>query len=280
MLDSLDVEYHEITPPPPVLPPIDWKVVPGWNEPAHNGDQLYWWQRAGVEFIVGHNFRCLIGDEPRVGKTAQAVTAVNIKGCCKILVLVTRTAMSGWQDQILRWRNKGDPEPVIMEITKGAVAPVLPEPQDRPVWVLATIEGITPTTISTPLGDYDADQREAIWEAFKAAGAEEALQHTDKGGLRVILEPDDPATVQAVENVAWPDWATGERERLRPAVVRVRGPVMAALREWNPAGIIVDEAQKIKNPRAKGTKALKGIATRPLEGCFAAFRVAGAERVS
>ncbi|MGF7213102.1 hypothetical protein GGE65_007738 [Skermanella aerolata] len=263
VLDDLGVEYREVAPEPPVLPDIDWDTLPGWNQPAHDGGMLYRWQREGVEFAVRHNFRCLIGDEMRVGKTAQAVTALKIKGCRKILVLVPRTAMMGWRDQILRWRHKGDLEPIIIEIASSTSIPALPEPTDRPVWVLTTVEGITPTTVSTVLAEYDADQRTVLKEAFEAAGAEEALRINDSGALRVILDPNDLATVQAVENVAWPDWAASERERLSLALIRVRGPVLTALTEWDPDGITVDEAHKIKNPQSNRTKTLRALLQDP-----------------
>jgi hypothetical protein len=49
-----------------------------WEPNDGLGIQLYPAQRAGVEYITGHaGGRCIVGDEPGVGKTAQALAALH-----------------------------------------------------------------------------------------------------------------------------------------------------------------------------------------------------------
>jgi hypothetical protein len=96
LLYDLGVVVHEQQPAAPVHD-IDWDRVPGWNKPIPRGWMLYDYQREGIEFAMSRNFRCMIGDEMKVGKTAQAIGAVNVRGCKRVVAILPRSVVHVWR---------------------------------------------------------------------------------------------------------------------------------------------------------------------------------------
>ena len=126
----------------------------------------------------------------------------------------------------------------------------LPADDDGKItWVLVTYDTLTPRrkTFAQVSGGGAGDP-----ECLTAVGAEKALQRVDDKTLKIILEPDDAATLRAAEQVQFPSWLR-EAERYQAALVRIAGPILAALTAWNPDGVAVDEAHLIKNPDAART---------------------------
>mmetsp|Transcript_21390 Transcript_21390/g.63938 ORF Transcript_21390/g.63938 Transcript_21390/m.63938 type:complete len:768 (+) Transcript_21390:188-2491(+) len=84
--------------------------------------QLAPFQRYGVSWIVKNNGRCLIADEPGLGKTIQA-----IGGACAyyhewpVLVVCPSSARFHWEDQFKDWLDDEDylPRDSILTITSG-----------------------------------------------------------------------------------------------------------------------------------------------------------------
>lgn len=63
---------------------------------------LYPFQRAGVEYAV-RTGRCLIGDEPGLGKTAQAIAAAETLQARPVVVVVPPVVLLNWRREITRW---------------------------------------------------------------------------------------------------------------------------------------------------------------------------------
>lgn len=101
----------------------EWEPTPGL------GIQLYPAQRAGVEYITGHaGGRCIVGDEPGVGKTAQALAALHQLDAFPAVLVVPASLKINWM------REAGAVLPhKTVEILRGAKA--IP----RLVWADLTI---------------------------------------------------------------------------------------------------------------------------------------------
>lgn len=101
----------------------EWEPSPGL------GISLYPAQRAGVEYIVGHaGGRCIVGDEPGVGKTAQALAVLHELDAFPAVVVVPASLKINW----LREAGQVLPHKTV-EILRGAKA--IP----RLVWADLTI---------------------------------------------------------------------------------------------------------------------------------------------
>ena len=60
------------------------------------------YQHAGVEFALARD-HCLIGDEPGVGKTPQAIMISNALGTRKTLVICPASLRDNWAEEIWKW---------------------------------------------------------------------------------------------------------------------------------------------------------------------------------
>ncbi len=90
----------------------EWMGKPGL------GIELYPAQRAGVEYATGHaRGRCIIGDEPGVGKTAQALAVLHELDAFPAVIVVPASLKINWM------REAGDVLPhKTVEILRGAKA--------------------------------------------------------------------------------------------------------------------------------------------------------------
>jgi hypothetical protein len=265
LLDDLDVDSQEEHPSSHAPPDIDWSRVPGWSTPVASGKMLRDYQRAGIEFVASRGFRAMIGDAMRVGKTAQAIGAVNARGCRRIVAVLPRSVVHVWKKQIEEWSHPGE-EPRIIEVPNSTNPPALRDLKDDPddrraTWVLVTYDMVTPRSESVALR-YREDQQEEIEEAFATAGAADAVTRVDKDTLKIVLNPDDEPLLRAVEQVRLPAWLR-ETEKIRSALTRAGGPVREALTLWDPDGVILDEAHRIKNPRSARTRTVRTLIQAP-----------------
>ena len=99
-------------------------------------------------------------------------------------------------------------------------------------------------------------------DAADAAGAEEALQRVDRDRLKVVLNPDEGDLLKAVGQVVLPAWVR-EKVRLEAALARAAGPVLQALLDWDPDGVVIDEAHRIKNAQAGRTRTCRKLIQNP-----------------
>ena len=199
--------------------------------------------------VVSRGFRAMIGDAMWVGKTAQAIESVDPRGCRRVVAIVPRGVIHVWRELIQEWSNPGE-EPRILGVKNLTTPSPLPADDDGKItWVLVTYDTLTPRrkTFAQVSGGGAGDP-----ECLTAVGAEKALQRVDDKTLKIILEPDDAATLRAAEQVQFPSWLR-EAEGYQAALVRIAGSILAALTAWNPDGVAVDEAHLIKNPDAART---------------------------
>lgn len=101
----------------------------GWQGKPGLGITLFPAQRAGVEYITGHaGGRCIIGDEPGVGKTAQALASFHEIDSFPATVIVPASLKINWM------REAGQVLPhKTVEILRGT------KPVPRLVWADITI---------------------------------------------------------------------------------------------------------------------------------------------
>ncbi len=72
--------------------------------PADLWENMFPFQRDGVEFAVKHNGRCLIGDEMGLGKTIQAISVARYyKDDWPVLIVCPSSLRSAWEQQICKW---------------------------------------------------------------------------------------------------------------------------------------------------------------------------------
>ena len=70
--------------------------------PIPNGLEYLPYQKAGIAYALDHG-NCLIGDEPGLGKTIQAVGIANATGAKRVLVVCPASIRLNWQREIMKW---------------------------------------------------------------------------------------------------------------------------------------------------------------------------------
>ena len=83
----------------------EWQKVEAMQTiPETLRDALFPFQREGVEYVVGHNGRALIGDEMGLGKTIQAIAVASFyRDEWPVLVICPSSVRLSWRDEFLRW---------------------------------------------------------------------------------------------------------------------------------------------------------------------------------
>lgn len=80
-----------------------WALEPIFSEAQRPANMTpYAFQQAGVEYALSRN-HCLIGDEPGLGKTAQAIMISNTLGAKRTLVVCPASLRLNWKREIWRW---------------------------------------------------------------------------------------------------------------------------------------------------------------------------------
>lgn len=100
-----------------------------WHPTQPLGIDLYDEQRAGVQYVIEvANGKAIIGDEPGVGKTAQALAVINELNAYPAFLVVPGSLKLNWRREI----NRALPGKVV-EILHGR------KPKDRIVWADITV---------------------------------------------------------------------------------------------------------------------------------------------
>jgi len=87
--------------------------------PVPQGERLWPFQRVGVNFLL-QTRRCLLCDEPGLGKTAQAIMAVNSSSLAqRVLVLCPNSLKGWWAEEIPRWTREEVQITVIQASERG-----------------------------------------------------------------------------------------------------------------------------------------------------------------
>ena len=81
-------------------------------------NQLYGYQRIGVDFLA-RTRRALLADDCGLGKTAQAIVAVELSGVSeRVLVLCPKSVQSTWAEEITKWSQYADTQVTIFQSAK------------------------------------------------------------------------------------------------------------------------------------------------------------------
>ena len=78
------------------------KPSPGFTVPSPEGREFLPFQLAGIEYALKRG-NTLIGDEPGLGKTIQAIGFANALDAQNVLVLVPASIRLNWQREIKAW---------------------------------------------------------------------------------------------------------------------------------------------------------------------------------
>jgi hypothetical protein len=87
----------------------------GWEPSEGLRLELYDYQRAGIDYIIRHaGGRCIIGDEPGVGKTAQAIGVIHELKAVPAVIVVPASLKVNWRREL----NRAVPQ-LSVEILRG-----------------------------------------------------------------------------------------------------------------------------------------------------------------
>lgn len=67
--------------------------------------QMYPYQREGVAYGLKHK-RCIVGDEPGLGKTGQAIAMAVAAGAKCVLVICPATLKENWRREFMKWSDR------------------------------------------------------------------------------------------------------------------------------------------------------------------------------
>lgn len=81
---------------------LSWARDTGYEPPVPDGKELMPFQRAGVEYVLSKP-HALIGDEPGLGKTMQAIATANAMDARRVLVVCPASIRRQWQEKIYEW---------------------------------------------------------------------------------------------------------------------------------------------------------------------------------
>lgn len=84
-----------------------------------DGKHPFKYQTEGIKFIEAANFKCLIADEPGLGKTIQSLGALKIHPeMLPALIIAKSTLLMQWQYEVIRWLNH---PPLIVNKSKDTI---------------------------------------------------------------------------------------------------------------------------------------------------------------
>jgi len=90
--------------------------------PSPEGMEYLPFQRAGIEYAIAKE-HCLIGDEPGLGKTIQAIGVANAVGAKKILVICPGRVRLHWRREVMKWSTLDDVTTHVVFASKNGVDP-------------------------------------------------------------------------------------------------------------------------------------------------------------
>lgn len=82
-----------------------WATDCDQDYPAPDGKSFLPYQRAGIAYCLRKG-SAIIGDEPGLGKTIQAIGLANALGMRRVLVICPATIRLNWRREILAWSSK------------------------------------------------------------------------------------------------------------------------------------------------------------------------------
>lgn len=84
--------------------------------------ELMPFQKAGVEYALGRK-NVLIGDQPGLGKTAQAIVLANEMRAKRVLVICPANVRRHWRREIMAWSTAERPRGYLIEKSSDGVSP-------------------------------------------------------------------------------------------------------------------------------------------------------------
>ena len=247
---------------------FDSAIVPGWERPAPCGHKLFAHQRTGIEFLVGHGMRAILGDEMGLGKTGQAIGAAIAAQARRVLVIAPANARFVWERELLDWAGAAT---IIVHLKDSLSEVALPNVG----WAIITYDLLVARaekwTADTP------EEEAAIFAVLDQAGIDrQAFDGAVKGST--VSEKDEawvphvfnfnPRKVAGIgEALCRVDLADHERaDRLRRMGRRLSAEIFDRLQEWDPDLIYIDEAHRIKNADAARTRVVRALLGAPNRG--------------
>ena len=86
-----------------VLPHLGSSCTSAEPRSVPEGDQLFPFQRAGLEWLRLSSWRAILGDEMGLGKTPTALVAAHEAGAWRTLVVTTTSTLRNWVKEARRW---------------------------------------------------------------------------------------------------------------------------------------------------------------------------------
>ena len=251
---------------------FDTGRVAGWNSPAPNGHLLHAYQKEGAQFCASRGMRALIGDEMGVGKTAQAIAAIEAVDAPRVLIICPSNARYVWEREIAGWGGRGDIQHITSQLDKLDMSCR---------WHIATYDLIATRTESWTFNDKQ--------EMIALAGASTEIDKTKK---MMILHPKKRPSVlmgkkdwpfersePLIKEITFPIKVTfdepmvnepwlepglqADQKRVaawKKMMRRLRGELVEQFLSAGKMTVIMDEAHRAKNKNAKRTKAIQRIA--------------------
>ncbi len=247
---------------------FDPAIVPGWESPAPCGHKLFAHQRTGIEFLLSHGMRAVLGDEMGLGKTGQAIGAAIAAQASRILVVAPANARFVWEREILDWAGAATEIVHIKDSLSDATLP-------NAGWTIVTYDLLVARaekwTADTP------EEEAAIFAALDQAGID---RHAVVGAVKRSTNSEKveawdarvfnfnprkvPGIGEALNRVDLAD--RGRADRLRRMGRRLSAEIFDRLKEWNPDLIYIDEAHRIKNADAARTAVVRALLGEPSRG--------------
>lgn len=229
----------------PIAPTeFDPSRVFGWNSPAPNGLSLRAYQKEGAQFCASRGMRALIGDEMGVGKTAQAIAAVEGVNSPKVIIFCPANARYVWEQEVKTWGARGDIQHVSSQLDQ----------LDRDTrWHIVTYDLIAVRAEHWKLRD------DSEFEAFIAAFPDLQIAKPDHYPHKIPIEQrlnktpsfSDPKRVSL-----WSKMMRRLDSELLSQFIKI-----CQNSDKNQPLVILDEAHRLKNKDAKRTKAIAEIAS-------------------
>lgn len=99
-----------------------WAKETSFDPPHPPGTEFRPFQRAGIEYAVNHH-NCLIGDQPGLGKTMQAIGVANCIEAQRVLVVCPASIRTQWQKNVQHWSTLKRPTTYPILKAKDGVSP-------------------------------------------------------------------------------------------------------------------------------------------------------------
>lgn len=180
-----------------------------YSLPCPDGLEYFPFQAAGAEFIID-NDRCFVGDEPGLGKTVQAIAAINYwyqSGSPKILVITRASLKLNWAYELRRWLTN-----------KNLSVQVVTEPKRfsrlfTNIWVVAYSQLDSLTKLKIMPDYFDC----TVWDEAHAVKNQQSLQGKAAYKLksqRLIQLSGTPAPNHPHE--IYPLWRYAQPDKVMP----------------------------------------------------------------